>query len=124
MGEEKAKVPGWLNYLTSYHNQGDSTFSGEDSRNGDFFGLDDLNTEKPEVVAGMIDIYKNLISEWRPDGFRVDTVKHVNPQFWQAFAPAVISRITSYNVCYTKLLRQILSSQCFACSPCNAQYER
>lgn len=90
IGEEKAKVPGWLNHLTAYHNQGDSTWSGEDSLNGDFVGLDDVNTDKPEVVAGMIDIYRNLISEWRPDGFRLDTVKHVNPEFWQAFAPAVI----------------------------------
>jgi glycosidase len=89
-GEEYAKVPAWLNDPKYYHNQGDSTFSGENSLNGDFFGLDDLYTEKPEVVAGMIDIYKNLISDWKPDGFRMDTVKHVNPEFWQAFAPAVI----------------------------------
>ncbi len=89
-GEEHAKAPGWLNDPKYYHNQGDSTFSGENSLNGDFFGLDDLDTENPEVVTGMINIYKSLISEWKPDGFRIDTVKHVNPEFWQAFAPAII----------------------------------
>ena len=35
-----------------YHNRGDSTFAGETSTYGDFFGLDDLFTEQPEVVDG------------------------------------------------------------------------
>lgn len=88
-GAESIKVPAWLNDTQHYHNQGDSTFSGENSLNGDFFGLDDVNTESPEVVAGMIDIFKNIITEFKPDGFRVDTVKHVNIEFWQAFGPAI-----------------------------------
>ena len=41
-----------------YHNRGDSTFAGESSTYGDFIGLDDLFTERPEVVDGMGDIYK------------------------------------------------------------------
>lgn len=81
--------PAWLNDITNYHNRGDSTFSGENSLYGDFFGLDDLFTEKPEVVQGMIDIFSYWISEYGIDGFRIDTVKHVNQEFWQAFAPAV-----------------------------------
>ena len=56
-GEEDLKVPAWLNDPTNYHNRGNTTFTGEDSQYGDFFGLDDLFTEKPEVVDGMIDIY-------------------------------------------------------------------
>ncbi len=46
------KVPAWLNDPTHYHNRGDSTFAGESSTYGDFFGLDDLFTEQPEVVDG------------------------------------------------------------------------
>ena len=46
------KVPAWLNDPTMYHNRGDSTFAGENSEYGDFFGLDDLFTERPEVVDG------------------------------------------------------------------------
>ncbi|MCO4797699.1 MAG: alpha-amylase [Colwelliaceae bacterium] len=86
---KQLKTPQWLNDPKHYHNQGDSTFEGENSLNGDFFGLDDLYTESPEVVSGMIDIYKNIISEFRPDGFRIDTVKHVNIEFWQQFIPAL-----------------------------------
>ncbi len=88
-GTESAKSPAWLNNMSLYHNQGDSTFSGENSVYGDFFGLDDLDTNNPDVVTGMIDIFKNLITEFKPDGFRIDTVKHVNIEFWQAFSPAI-----------------------------------
>ena len=88
---QQLKTPAWLNAPKHYHNQGDSTFEGENSLNGDFFGLDDLNTESPEVVNGMIDIYQNIISEFKPDGFRIDTVKHVNIEFWQQFIPALES---------------------------------
>lgn len=88
-GNEKLKTPQWLNAPKYYHNQGDSTFQGENSLNGDFFGLDDLNTESHEVVKGMTEIYQDIISEFRPDGFRIDTVKHVNIQFWQQFIPAL-----------------------------------
>ncbi len=88
-GAEHVKTPAWLNDTGYYHNQGDSTFEGENSIYGDFFGLDDINTDDPEVVAGMIDIFKNIITQFKPDGFRIDTVKHVNIEFWQAFAPAL-----------------------------------
>jgi glycosidase len=88
-GMETLRNPMWLNDLTNYHNRGASTFSGENSLYGDFFGLDDLFTEKPEVVQGMIDIYSYWIREYSIDGFRIDTVKHVNREFWEAFAPAV-----------------------------------
>ena len=37
------------------------------------------------------DIFKNLISEFKPDGFRIDTVKHVDLSFWQQFGPAIVS---------------------------------
>ena len=90
-GSENAKVPAWLNDPKYYHNQGETTFKGEDSVYGDFAGLDDVNTDDPEVVAGMIDIFKNLVTEFKPDGFRIDTVKHVNIEFWQSFAPAIVA---------------------------------
>jgi len=89
-GSENIKVPEWLNDPKYYHNQGDSTFSGENSVYGDFFGLDDINTDDKAVVNGMIDIFKALITEFKPDGFRIDTVKHVNIDFWQQFAPALV----------------------------------
>lgn len=87
--EREAKVPAWLNDPIYYHNRGSTTFTGESSRYGDFAGLDDLFTEHPRVVEGMIDIYASWITRFGIDGFRIDTAKHVNPEFWQAFVPAM-----------------------------------
>ena len=83
------KVPDWLNDPTMYHNRGDSTFAGESSGYGDFVGLDDLFTERADVVQGMTDVYKTWV-DFGIDGFRIDTVKHVNMDFWQAFSPAIL----------------------------------
>jgi glycosidase len=88
--ERELKVPGWLNDVTLYHNRGDTTFTGENSLYGDFFGLDDLFTEQPRVVDGMIDIYQGWIGDFGIDGFRIDTMKHVNDEFWQRFGPEVL----------------------------------
>ena len=90
-GNEHLKTPAWLNKINVYHNQGDSNWVGESSIRGDFAGLDDLDTNNQKVVTGMIDIYKNIIDEFKPDGFRIDTVKHVNREFWQDFSPALMS---------------------------------
>ena len=87
--ERRRKVPAWLNDVRLYHNRGNTTFVGENSQYGDFFGLDDLFTEDPKVVNGMIDIYKFWIREFRVDGFRMDTMKHVDDAFWQKFAPEI-----------------------------------
>ncbi|MFD3835445.1 pullulanase-type alpha-1,6-glucosidase [Streptomyces sp. NPDC058642] len=83
------KVPSWLNDPTMYHNRGDSTFAGESSEQGDFSGLDDLWTERPEVVSGMEKIYEKWVRDFDIDGFRIDTVKHVNLEFWTQWATAL-----------------------------------
>lgn len=92
VGLEHAKKPEWLNDVAMYHNRGESTFRGESSRYGDFMGLDDVFTENPRVVAGMIEVYGRWIDEFGIDGFRIDTARHVNEQFWQAFIPAMQAR--------------------------------
>ncbi len=91
-GEEKAKTPAWLNDPKYYHNRGNSDWKGESAQYGDFSGLDDLATENPRVVQGMIDIFGDWIDRYGVDGFRIDTTKHVNPEFWQAFVPAMLAR--------------------------------
>lgn len=83
------KSPAWLNDLTLYHNRGNSTFEGESAELGDFFGLDDLFTEHPRVVEGMIELYSAMIARYGIDGFRIDTMKHVDLGFWRRFAPAI-----------------------------------
>ncbi|TAA45946.1 starch-binding protein [Corallincola spongiicola] len=89
-GQEDVKVPAWLNNVELYNNQGDSTWSGESAIYGDFLGLDDINTQHPDVLAGMKDIFKGWISEFKIDGFRVDTVKHVDMPFWADWTPEIM----------------------------------
>ncbi|WP_340380455.1 pullulanase-type alpha-1,6-glucosidase [Streptomyces sp. SS7] len=84
-----SKVPSWLNDPTMYHNRGDSTYAGESTTYGDFSGLDDLWTERPEVVSGMEKIYRRWVRDFAVDGFRIDTVKHVNMEFWTQWATAL-----------------------------------
>ena len=91
-GEEQAKTPAWLNDPLLYHNRGNTNWQGESAQYGDFVGLDDLATENPNVLAGFIDIYGGWIDRFGVDGFRIDTAKHVNPEFWQAFVPAMLAR--------------------------------
>ncbi|WP_024757785.1 pullulanase-type alpha-1,6-glucosidase [Streptomyces exfoliatus] len=84
-----AKVPAWLNDPAMYHNRGDSTWAGESAEYGDFVGLDDLWTERPEVVEGMKKIYEKWVRDFKIDGFRIDTVKHVDLDFWTEWATAL-----------------------------------
>ncbi|MDQ1039107.1 pullulanase-type alpha-1,6-glucosidase [Streptomyces sp. V3I8] len=87
--KKNTKVPSWLNDPSMYHNRGDSTFAGESSTYGDFSGLDDLWTERPEVVTGMERIYQRWVRDFDIDGFRIDTVKHVDMEFWTRWATAL-----------------------------------
>ncbi|WP_435843160.1 alpha-amylase family glycosyl hydrolase, partial [Streptomyces filamentosus] len=87
--ERNAKKPAWLNDPTMYHNRGDSTFVGESGLYGDHTGLDDLWTERPEVVRGLAEIYQTWVRDFDIDGFRVDTVKNVNMEFWTQWATAL-----------------------------------
>ena len=97
-GSEQSKVPAWLNNIEYYHNQGDTTFEGENSVYGDFAGLDDIDTDNSEVVELMTETFKDLVTEFKPDGFRIDTVKHVNLEFWQTFAPALVEHAKAIGI--------------------------
>jgi glycosidase len=96
--EQNVKVPAWLNDPALYHNRGDSVFRGESNTMGDFVGLDDLMTEHPKVVQGMIEVYGSWIDRFGIDGFRIDTARHVNPEFWQSFVPAMLERARAKNI--------------------------
>ncbi|MYW21145.1 DUF3372 domain-containing protein, partial [Streptomyces sp. SID2955] len=61
---DDSKVPAWLNDPAMYHNRGDSTYAGESTTYGDFSGLDDLWTERPEVVSGMERIYQRWVRDF------------------------------------------------------------
>ncbi|AIR96214.1 putative acarbose-resistent alpha-amylase [Streptomyces glaucescens] len=87
--EARTKVPAWLNDPSMYHNRGDSTFVGESGLYGDHTGLDDLWTERPEVVKGLEKIYQRWVEDFDVDGFRVDTVRNVDMPFWTQWATAI-----------------------------------
>lgn len=106
-GQEHAKSPDWLNNPIYYHNRGNSTYAGESSTMGDFVGLDDLMTENPRVVRGMIAIYGGWIDRFGIDGFRIDTAKHVNPGFWRAFIPAMQARARARGIPHFHIFGEI-----------------
>jgi glycosidase len=56
---------------------------------GELSGLDDFKTESPYVRIQMEKIYEYWIEQAGFDGFRIDTVKHVEMGFWQKWCPAV-----------------------------------
>lgn len=87
--ERAAKAPAWLNDVSLYHNRGNTHWHGESAVIGDFSGLDDLMTEHPKVIKGFIDVFSGWIRGYGIDGFRIDTAKHVDSAFWQAFLPAM-----------------------------------
>lgn len=105
--ESRVKVPDWLNNPIYYHNRGNTTFTGENSRFGDFVGLDDLFTEHPAVRRGMIAIYGSWIDEFGIDGFRVDTARHVDPGFWQEFVPAMQARAAARGIANFHLFGEV-----------------
>ena len=86
------KNPSWLNEISNYHNYGDmnSCWSpGACVRDGDFFGLDDLATEKPEVYNGLADVYGDWIEKYGFVGFRVDTARHLDNVFFKNWSPQI-----------------------------------
>jgi glycosidase len=107
--EATIKVPAWLNDPIWYHNRGNTTFKGDTTTLGDFVGLDDLMTENPRVVQGFIDIYGHWIDEFGIDGFRIDTAKHVNPEFWQAFVPAMIERAKARGIPHFHIFGEVFT---------------
>jgi glycosidase len=91
-GDRHAKKPDWLNDPLNYHDRGNIDFGSCSEtcfEQGDFFGLDDLFTEKPNVMNGLALIYSSWITRFKVDGFRVDTAKHVNAAFFKLWVPKV-----------------------------------
>jgi glycosidase len=100
-GDRNAKSPSWLNDPLDYHDRGDIDFGSCSQtcfEQGDFFGLDDLFTEKPSVMNGLARIYSSWITRFKVDGFRVDTAKHVNAAFFGLWVPKVRAAAASIGV--------------------------
>ncbi len=110
-GMEDIKTPAWLNDPIYYTNRGETAFKDEDSVYGDFFGLDDLNTSHPRVIEGMVDIYKSWITDYRVDGFRIDTAKHVRDEFWQIFAPQILDHAKAEGIDHFHMFGEVFEAE-------------
>jgi glycosidase len=86
------KRPAWLNTLSNYHNVGDMGRCwgvGNCTKLGDFYGLDDLATEKPQVWKGWAQVYSKWLTDYGISGFRVDTARHVDDKFFKNWSPLI-----------------------------------
>jgi glycosidase len=61
---------------------------------GDFpGGLKDVDTTRCDVKDAMVDSYARWVELTDLDGFRIDTVKHVEREFWRYFSQKVRQRL-------------------------------
>ena len=99
--QKSAKSPAWLNKLDNYHNVGsvDRCWGeGRCEQIGDFYSLDDLATEKPEVYQGWVNVYSEWIKKYGFEGFRVDTARHVDNDFFKNWSPGIDSAAKSTGI--------------------------
>jgi alpha-amylase len=87
-----------LQSASSYHGMGHILNWNDQyqAQHGDFTGgLKDLNTESVDVQKALIKWYEYWVVQADFDGFRIDTIKHVDYGFWNAFLPAVRSDLAA-----------------------------
>ncbi|KAJ5262021.1 hypothetical protein N7505_008888 [Penicillium chrysogenum] len=79
-----------LNQESSYHSTCTIDYSSQDSVENCRITADlpDVNTQSPEIRALFQKWVKWLVTEYGFDGLRIDTVKHVEKDFWSAFSSA------------------------------------
>lgn len=79
--------PAPLNQESSYHPECKIDYSNQQSvERCRLSNLPDLNTEDPNIRTLLTDWIKWIVSEFKIDGLRIDTVKHVEKTFWSGFA--------------------------------------
>jgi alpha-amylase len=90
-GDVSANKPAPLNEQSAYHAAcaNDIDYSNQTSvEMCEIAGLPDINTESTEVRTMMQTWIKWLVTEYSFDGVRIDTVKHVEKDFWKSFSEA------------------------------------
>ena len=89
-------MPGILGTDAAYHGRGRilNYDIEEQTQLGDFpGGLKDVATEVHDVRVAMIESYASWVEQVDFDGFRIDTVKHVEHDFWREFSAGVRARL-------------------------------
>lgn len=64
-------------------------YDADEARNGDFLSLKELNLPDPPTLDALIKIYKYWIMAADLDGFRIDTVKHIEDSATAIFCNAI-----------------------------------
>jgi glycosidase len=80
-----------------FHSNGDITdwADPEQLRNNDVHGLPDLDQSNPEVVRHLVGDGHFWLRAARPDGFRVDAVRHIDPSFLKTWISKMSAKSTS-----------------------------
>lgn len=110
--------PSPLNQASSYHSACDINYSNQGSvEQCQIAGLPDLNTQSSEIRSVMNTWVSWLVKEYSFDGVRIDTVKHVEKDFWPGFSSAtgvysigeVFDGSPTYLAEYAKLMPGLLN---------------
>lgn len=81
--------PAPLNKASSYHKSCDIDYSSQTSiENCEIANLPDVKTQDTEIRKMYRDWISWLVKEYQFDGVRIDTVKHVEKDFWPGFVAA------------------------------------
>lgn len=88
---EDAVWPGELQHEQCYKRRGEirNWYDREEAVNGDFLSLKELDINRPEVLDTLIKAYKYWIAYADVDGFRIDTVKHMENTATAIFCNAI-----------------------------------
>ncbi len=80
-------------------------------------GLDDLKTEDPRVLDILVNIWKWWMEQTGCDGYRVDTVKHVDMQFWYDFLEALRRHAIQIGKTEFFIFGEVYSGEDVICAP-------
>ena len=84
LGSKAAVWPDELRFNAVFRRKGKGGESG-----GDFESLKEFVTALPEVRSALIRCYQYAIANWDVDGFRIDTLKYIEPDFALLFGNAM-----------------------------------
>ena len=84
LGPKAAVWPDELRFNAVFRRKGKGGESG-----GDFESLKEFVTALPEVRSALIRCYQYAIANWDVDGFRIDTLKYIEPDFALLFGNAM-----------------------------------
>ncbi|KAI0965401.1 glycoside hydrolase superfamily [Xylaria arbuscula] len=124
-------APTPMNLSSSYHAACDIDYSNQTSiEDCSISGLPDVNTESSDIQSFYQDWVKYLVTEYSFDGVRIDTVKHVNKDFWSPFSSAagvytvgeVFDGDVDYVAGYADLMSGLLNYPIYY--PLNAFYQQ